>query len=451
MRRLAAAAATAAALLTGCGHPLVPVSLGLPAASTPGPDVISARAITTGVDLYVDRDYTLAQTVGLGERDIAWIARTLRVGAIGLAWDLTVPDGTSGVVRASGPVTASVADIRALTEIAQAYHLRVEYRILFRVGGSDGRTESLRPASQSRFFASLLSAETPYLKLAAQQNVGEFIVGTELASLEGSPEWSQFFSDAGTVYPGILSYATWGGSFFSAHPRLPPVAGYGVTAYPSVDLPDNASVARLTAAWTSFLGTVPASVLQRTAIDEVGIPAEAGAYADPWAWNNQHGAEDDQVQARWFEAVCDAAAAAHMRAIYFWNANLIDNPEDPFPSLVKFEGRPASEAAIRNCGSEPEQPWLPALTPWLRTVSSHGTGRSAAFASDCAPHWCRPPLWPGPDTTPLGQPAPLAGRPVTPRAVWTPTLRSLFNFDRTVCGACARSSRTATATWQCYA
>lgn len=75
--------------------------------------------------------------------------------------------------------------------------------------------------------------------------------------------------------------------------------------------------------------TVPAPVLRRTAIDEVGIPAEAGAYADPWAWNNQHGAEDDQVQARWFEAVCDAATAAHMRAIYFWTVNLIDNPEDP--------------------------------------------------------------------------------------------------------------------------
>ena len=192
MRRLAAAAATAAAVLTSCGHPLVPVSLGLPATSTPGPGVIGAHAITTGVDLYVDRDYTLAQTVSLGERDIAWIARTLRVGAIGLAWDLTVPDGTSGVVRASGPVTASVADIRALTEIAQAYHLRVEYRILFRVGGSDGRTEFLRPVGHSQFFASLLSAETPYLKLAAQQSVGEFIIGTELASLEGSPEWSQF-------------------------------------------------------------------------------------------------------------------------------------------------------------------------------------------------------------------------------------------------------------------
>ena len=35
----------------------------------------------------------------------------------------------------------------------------------------------------------------------------------------------------------------------------------------------------------------------------------------------------------------------------------------------------------------------------LLTVGHHGEGRSAAFASDCAPHWCPPPFmsWPGYD------------------------------------------------------
>jgi hypothetical protein len=109
-------------------------------------------------------------------------------------------------------------------------------------------------------------------------------------------------------------------------------------------------VAQLTAAWTAFLNTAPVSTLRRTAIDEIGIPAEVGAYADPWAWNGQHGTQDDQVQARWFEAACDSAIATHIRAIFFWNVNLIDNPIHPFTSLVKFEGRPESESAIRNCG-----------------------------------------------------------------------------------------------------
>jgi hypothetical protein len=351
MRRLAAAAAAAATLLTtACGHPFVPASVGTPAADQPAAGVMMTRPFTTGVDLYVTRDYSLAETETLGQRDIAWIVRTLRVQALGIAWDLSVPNDTSDVVRAEGPVAASVADIRALTQIAQAYHLQVEYRVLFRIAGRDGASEYMRPARPPRWFASLLSAETPYLKLAAREKVGEFIVGTELATLEGSPEWKPFFKAASRVYPGQLSYATWGGNFFSPHRALPPVAEYGVTAYPDIRLPDSASVAQLTAAWTSFLRRAPAAVLQRTAIDEIGIPAEAGAYRDPWAWNNQHGRQDDQVQARWFEAACAAAVAAHMRGIFFWNVNLIDDPEHPYASLVKIEGRPQSEAAIRNCG-----------------------------------------------------------------------------------------------------
>jgi hypothetical protein len=349
-RRLAAAVTAAAALaVTGCGHPFIPASAYPQAAVALAPGVTGTGALITGVDLYVTRDYSLADTETMGKRDIAWIARTLRVQAIGIAWDLSVPAGTSDVVEASAPVTPSVADIRALTRIAQTYHLRVEYRVLFQVAGRDGATESLRPSSQPRWFASLLSAETPYLRLAAQRHVGEFVVGTELANLEDSAQWPRFFADASRIYPGTLSDAAWGGNFFSAHPVLPPETDYGATAYPAVHLPDSATVAQLTAAWTSFLDREPASVLRRTAIDEIGIPAEAGAYAHPWAWNDQHGRQDDQVQARWFEAACAAARAAHMRAIYFWNVNLIDNPAHPYPSLVKFETRPASVAAIRNC------------------------------------------------------------------------------------------------------
>jgi hypothetical protein len=186
--------------------------------------------------------------------------------------------------------------------------------------------------------------------MAQHEHISEFIAGTELTSIEGSPLWRHFYSAAAKIYSGTLSYASWGGGFFTLHRQLPPVAKYGVTAYPSFDLPVTATVSQLTADWTRFLDVVPGKVLRQTAIDEIGIPAEEGAYADPWAWNNQHGVQDNEVQARWFEAACDAAATAHLRGIFFWNANLIDNPEQPFPSLVKFENRPNSEAAIRDCG-----------------------------------------------------------------------------------------------------
>jgi hypothetical protein len=353
MKRLAAMTVTAIALfISACGHPFIPSSLSTHTLTPPTPGANSTRPITTGVDLYVTRNYSLSETRALGKRDIAWIAQTLGVQAIGIAWDLSVPGDSSNTVQNNGPVSPSVADIDALTQIAQDYHLQVDYRVLFRVNGRDGVSESLRPISQRLWFVSLLTAETPYLRLATKDRVAEFVVGTELSHLEGSSEWPRFFKGASSIYSGTLSYAAWGVNFFSARRQLPPVTDYGVTAYPAVDLPDGAPVSELTTAWVSFLRAAPASVLRNTAIDEIGIPAEAGAYTDPWAWNGQHGTQDDQVQARWFEAACNAAITEHIRAIFFWNVNLVDNPIRPFSSLVKFEGRYPSEAAIRGCGRQ---------------------------------------------------------------------------------------------------
>jgi hypothetical protein len=312
--------------------------------------------MTVGVDLYDTQDYSLDETETLGQRAIGYIADTLKVKSIGIAWDYTVPSLTSDQVVASSSVTPSTADIEALTRIAKSYGLRVEYRVLFEVAGQNGQSESLDPADTSAWFGSLLSAEQPWLRLAQSEGVGEFIVGTETVDIEDSPLWKGFFTQAAKTYHGTLSYATWGGSptsggFFSGKRVLPPIGLYGVTAYPSVGLSADASVPQLTADWTKFLSNVPQSVLRRTAIDEIGIPAAAGSYNDPWNWNDVTGAPDDEVQANWFEAACDAAVQEHLRAIYFWNVNLSDNPEydDLFASAVRFEDRTASEAAIRSC------------------------------------------------------------------------------------------------------
>jgi hypothetical protein len=65
------------------------------------------------------------------------------------------------------------------------------------------------------------------------------------------------------------------------------------------------------------------------------------------------------------------------------------------PSLLGYNrltGKSATQVLVR-CAADP-----------LLVVGSHGAGRSAAFASDCVPHWCPPPFmaWPGPATTPSG-------------------------------------------------
>jgi uncharacterized membrane protein len=61
-----------------------------------------------------------------------------------------------------------------------------------------------------------------------------------------------------------------------------------------------------------------------------------------------------------------------------------------WPALLgynKLTAKPDAEVLVR-CGDDP-----------LLTLGGHGAGRSAAFASDCAPHWCPTDFmsWPGYD------------------------------------------------------
>lgn len=308
-----------------------------------------------GVNLYVDKNYSLAETKTWGERDLKYIADTLRLKAVAIAWDYNVPSPSSDTVTASSSRTPTIADLAELTSLARSYHLRVEYRALYAIGNSDSRSVSIRPRNLSAWLRSLLAAETPALKMAQRDHVSEFVVGTEMASIDQSPLWGAFFPEAARLYRGILSYASWGGKsgfggFFSPQ-RVPlPLRYFGASAYPPINLPATASVARLTKAWVAFLRRAPESLLRLTAIDETGIPAVAGAYRDPYQWNGLgHAKPDLAVQAKWYRAACQAADLVRVRAVYFWSAVLSSNPAGEQPSLEGFEGHPATEAAIRSC------------------------------------------------------------------------------------------------------
>ena len=69
---------------------------------------------------------------------------------------------------------------------------------------------------------------------------------------------------------------------------------------------------------------------------------------------------------------------------------VLDGVPGDWPPLLGYNQVTAKPAAqvLAYCGTDP-----------LLAVGSHGVGRSAAFASDCAPHWCPPSFmdWPGYD------------------------------------------------------
>ena len=256
-----------------------------------------ATTPVVGVNLYIKDNYSLADTTAWGERDLKFIRDTLGLKAVAIDWDYNVPSDGADVVETSPTRTPTIADLTELTKIAESYGLRVEYRALFAIDNSDSRTRSIVPAHLGAWLDSLLSTETPALKLADDEGVSEFVLGTEMASVDQSPLWDDFFKKAAEIYKGSLSYASWGGrsdtdsgGFFDTHRVELPTADLGATAYPPIDLPSDASVDALTKAWEHFLTAyTPDSVLRRTAIDEIGIPALAGSVLRPVAVGRPHG------------------------------------------------------------------------------------------------------------------------------------------------------------------
>ena len=108
--------------------------------------------------------------------------------------------------------------------------------------------------------------------------------------LNSSPLWSSLFARVSHVYHGLISYSAWDGNYFGASPESPvktarpqllPAKYVGMDMYWHMKIRPDATQAQVTAAWESLFGKVPPSLLRRTAIDEMGIQARAGAYANP--------------------------------------------------------------------------------------------------------------------------------------------------------------------------
>jgi hypothetical protein len=350
-----------AILLAGCGnHPLIPksalASTSAPASQSPQPkSTINVAALSPpvlGVDVYVKTSYSNAVLRTDGTRVLRYIKNDLNVQSVGIVWNLCSPGFHSDVVRRCAGSLSPHA-VFELVRIAKSDGLTVQLRPLIRVGPPAGWNNPkvswegrIQPQDQQKWFASLLSAELPYLQIARSVH-GEFVVATELQAFGPSPYWSGFLASAHQACQCKVSYAASSGVYLTDAHTLPPTTAYGTDFYPNVNLPARASQHAVTAAWLSALANVPVSRRALTSLDEVSIRGTVGAYRHPAEWNFG-GANDQQVQARWFTAACQAVAQYHMRAVYFYMMPISDDPahSDTFPA---FFVNNAGSRAIKAC------------------------------------------------------------------------------------------------------
>ncbi|HEY2577816.1 MAG TPA: hypothetical protein VGI74_16035 [Streptosporangiaceae bacterium] len=349
-----------AGLTSACSvHPLIPGSVSGAHSHPADPGHAPSQPPILGADLYSRGNYPASYVRRNGQRALSYIKNTLGASSVGIAWNFFEPDIHSNAVVSEGG-TLTPANVQMLTQMAYKEHLTVEYRPLIEVAAAHLGTRGiinpqnwegfLAPQNQAQWFASYYRAELPYLQIAQSLHVREFITGSELEFLNSSSQWPSFLRSVGTVYHGIVSYASEQRNYFPAYggQRLLKLSDYGVDAYPEIFLPPTASVSQLVAGWDRLFRGISAPVLYRTALDEVGIRATDGAYYHPSLWG-VGGKFDETVQARWFTAACDVAEQYHLRAIYFWDVNLANDPtHPPFPSPPTFEGKPAANS-IRGC------------------------------------------------------------------------------------------------------
>jgi hypothetical protein len=348
--------ATAACLVTLAGCSFSHMQAPTQAASTPWvskPNVgttIGSNGPVVGVNLYALHNYTAAQTETDGKRMLSYIKNVLHASAVDIVWNMYAPSYHSNSVVTTAD-TLSAANVGILTRIARGEHLLVEYRPLMFVLTRHNSWEGLiRPSDPTQWFNSYYRQNLPYLRLAQKYRIDEYVIGTEMDRLSPDQQWAGFLARCAGVYHGQITYAAHQWLYFPPRTQLPPTALTGMDMYERLKLPASAPLSKVVAAYEHYFISVPDGLLRRTAIQETGIEARAGAYAFPPNLRLT-GVLNEAVQYNWFIAACETMKRFHMRAVFFFKVDLSDFPiMHPASSLSTFEGKQGA-VAISKCAS----------------------------------------------------------------------------------------------------
>lgn len=251
--------------------------------------------------------------------------------------------------------TPSPKVMAAMVAAAHARGLRVMVRPLLdeeNLSTSNGGWRgTIRPKSLEGWFNSYTKALTPYLAAARAAKADEFVLASELTSLQKHhDQWKDVAAAAARSFPGTLSYTF---NFDTGNPMpLPAKGAAGLDLYFAVDLGPEATVAQLAAALRREIMAMPKPLRNVMVAQEVGIAAENGAYRHPWNWGSPTAKQlNPKIQVNWFSAACRAVEQTDLKGIYFWMLDSSMDPGQIDPSTegsAGFVGRPG-EKAIEQC------------------------------------------------------------------------------------------------------
>ena len=313
--------------------------------------VVSTPQLGIDVLWYYDGSDTNATIVAKAEQTFNYV-ESLGGNAVAISFPFYMTGPKADAVIGESP-TPTPDQLALVVQQAKHLNLRVTLRpLLDEATLHSGWRGSIEPENRAEWFASYKTFLQPYLTMAQANGVNQFEVGSELNSLSADASWTDLVQWAKSLYDGVLGFSNnWDFFHDGKLGATNAVDAEGVDTYFPVDLPDNASVSQLVAAWNTWLNTVPTSVdLTKTTITEVGIPAQSGAYHEPSDWGSYGAAIMPEIQQNWFTAACIAMKEHNMQGIYFWRLDLSQPPGSFNPSTAtqtSFVGR--GDTAIKTC------------------------------------------------------------------------------------------------------
>ncbi|PID31414.1 hypothetical protein CR983_01165 [Candidatus Saccharibacteria bacterium] len=279
--------------------------------------------------------------------DVMEYAKELHANSVGITFPFDVDGAAPTTVRA-GAETPAPEHLRVVIAAAQERGLRTMLRPLMdeQTILDDDPTKwrgSITVKSPDQWFERYQTFLQPYLELAQDMCVDEFILGSELNSLQKYPQqWQELKDHAQKTYGGELSYSF---NWNAASSKLS-LDSLGIDMYPPVKRTDNASVNDIADDLSTWLRTQKATIGGDITVDEAGIPAQPGLYSTPWRWGNDRVPVTDvgeQTQAKWFAAAA-LAAERESAGIYYWMVDSNLDTANPPSSPGSFIGRPAEQA-----------------------------------------------------------------------------------------------------------
>ena len=291
--------------------------------------------------------------------------KSIGANSVGISFPLYTDSLTSNNIYANdecaGPQRSpSAARLGVLVGVAHKVGLKVLLRPILdeanlRAQNPNNWRGIINPSNVTTWFNNYLTTLRPYLQMAQADHVEHFALTTELDSLTTLSNWGSAIGLAKALYKGDLDFGLlWEDGVVQKH--------WGGTS-PGLDTyqyvtgkPDNASPKQLLQSWNYALATKAALTypIKSATIQEVGIPAQDGAAAQPFAWGLPLKTHpfNQIVQSNWYTMACSFFKMHKMQGIYYWGAYL----DQGAGALLKVPDsattlaiQPKSVASIKRC------------------------------------------------------------------------------------------------------